>query len=527
MADNNCNNSSVVKEVNNKTTAILESDANSNFLVDIIELSESQEEEVLLAFIRSVYKIFSTFCSRGKLHLSLQQRKAVKGSEDPGDVFNLWLHEKYLLTLRRLLHLLSVGSQNIKEFSLCTLMKFVAEEGKQKSSDGFPNKLFKQICDVFFNGKNSSKACIERFAEFLDYDDVRFFVLKNLAGRLGNVPVSEGEKEPYLVENVFTMLSQVKMKENDEDLNNFLIHDMKSAKGKDGSVSKQPRFTLVKYHKRFFSSAWIGFLAIPLTSEILKKILLNLHTDVLPHMTDPKLLMDFLTDSYNAGGVTSLLALNSLFFLIHKHNLDYPDFFKKLYALFEPNIFYVKYQARFFHLADLFLTSTHLPAYLIGAFVKRLSRLALTAPPHGAMLATAFVCNLIKRHPSVQALIHRKQSGKLLLDGESSEDFQDSCIGDPFIADEPDPAKCNALKSSLWELKTLQHHYYPGVSTLVEMLEKPLDSKETDISDYFDVSYDQLFQKECRKVTQKNSFLEFQVPKGIIGKGMVENWVLS
>ena len=114
-----------------------------------------------------------------------------------------------------------------------------------------------------------------------------------------------------------------------------------------------------------------------------------------------------------------------------------------------------------------------------------------------------------------------------MLDGESSEDFQDSCIGDPFIADEPDPAKCNALKSSLWELKTLQHHYYPGVSTLVEMLEKPLDSKETDISDYFDVSYDQLFQKECRKVTQKNSFLEFQVPKGIIGKGMVENWVLS
>ena len=399
--------SSVVKEVKNKTIAVLESDANSNFIVDIIELSETEEEQVLVAFIRSVYKIFSTFSARGKLHLSAEQLKAAEDSEDPSDIFNHWLHENYLLALKRLLNLLSVGSQNIQEFSLCTLMKFITDEGKRRGC--FPNELFSEILNVLFDEKKEMKACIERFAEYQEYDDVRFFVLKNVVKKVENMSASKGEAQPFLLKNMFAVLIQVKMKEKNEDLDNFLVHVKKSVQGKDFSVSKEPSFTLIKHHKQLFSSSWIDFLRIPLTSEIHKKILLNLHTDVLPHMTDPKLLMDFLTDSYNTGGVTSLLALNGLFFLIHQHNLDYPEFFKKLYALFEPSIFHVKYQARFFHLADLFLSSTHLPAYLIAAFVKRMSRLALTAPPQGAMLVLAFVCNLMKRHPSVQVLIHRNQ----------------------------------------------------------------------------------------------------------------------
>jgi len=398
---------SKVKEIKDKTKAILESDTSSNFIVDILELSETQDEKVLVAFVRSAHKIFTTFSSRGKLHRQTKQKNATKEvkegtSSDPQDIFNYWLHEKYLLTLKRLLNFVRIGSQNLKEFALCTLMKFLVEEAKQVQK--FPNALFRQTCDALFDGKYSMKDCIERFAEYLEYDDVRFYVLKNLGKILGDTSSAAGSQAKYLAENVFAMLNLVKVKEKDEDLNNLLTEIKRSKKG-----GSKINVLDLKQHRRVFSAVWIAFLALPLTSEIHKKVLLNLHSDVLPHMTDPKLLMDFLTDSYNTGGVTSLLALNSLFVLIHKHNLDYPDFFRKLYALFEPNIFYVKYQARFFHLADLFLMSTHLPAYLVAAFVKRLSRLALSAPPSGAMLVIPFVCNLIKRHPSVQVLIHRKQ----------------------------------------------------------------------------------------------------------------------
>ena len=81
------------------------------------------------------------------------------------------------------------------------------------------------------------------------------------------------------------------------------------------------------------------------------------------------------------GGVISLLALHGLFILITKHNLcvipfqfylspllcltignscrDYPDFYANLYRLFQPNIFYVKYRAKFLKLATLFLTSSY------------------------------------------------------------------------------------------------------------------------------------------------------------------------
>jgi len=517
-----------VKEIKDKTKAVLESDTNSNFIVDILELSETQDEKVLVAFVRSAHKIFTTFSSRGKLHRQTKQKRATKEvreetSSDPQDVFSYWLHEKYLLTLRRLLNLLRIGSQNVKEFALCTLMKFLVEEAKQVQK--FPNVLFRQTCDALFDGKYSMKDCIERFAEYLEYDDVRFYVLKNLGKILGDTSNSTGSQAQHLVENVFAMLNLVKMKEKDEELNNLLTEIKRSKKR--GSDKIENNVLDLKQHRNVFTAVWIAFLALPLTSEIHKKVLLNLHSDVLPHLTEPKLLMDFLTDSYNTGGVTSLLALNSLFVLIHKHNLDYPDFFKKLYALFGPNIFYVKYQARFFHLADLFLMSTHLPAYLVAAFVKRLSRLALSAPPSGAMLVIPFVCNLIKRHPSVQVLIHRKQRGKLLLDEGTDESTTSLCQGDPFIADEQDPAKCDAMKSSLWELKTLQSHFYPTVASLVEMLEKPLGAEETDISEYFDQGYDQLFQKECKKITTQNAHLEFQAPKGIISKRMSDHWVLE
>ncbi len=40
-------------------------------------------------------------------------------------------------------------------------------------------------------------------------------------------------------------------------------------------------------------------------------------------------------------------------------NRDYPDFYTKLYALFQPEVFHVKYRAKFFKLANQFLRSTY------------------------------------------------------------------------------------------------------------------------------------------------------------------------
>ena len=40
---------------------------------------------------------------------------------------------------------------------------------------------------------------------------------------------------------------------------------------------------------------------IKLTEAIYKQVLISLDTKVMSHLTDPRMLIDFLTDSYNLG----------------------------------------------------------------------------------------------------------------------------------------------------------------------------------------------------------------------------------
>ena len=121
--------------------------------------------------------------------------------------------------------------------------------------------------------------------------------------------------------------------------------------------------------------------------SLLKEISLQ----VIPFLPRPLLLTDFLLASYSVGGAISLLALSSVYTLISQHNLEFPQFYVKLYQLFSPEVMHVKYRARFFHLSSLFLSSTHLPEYLVAAFVKRLARLCLTAPAHCIPMSLRFL----------------------------------------------------------------------------------------------------------------------------------------
>ena len=47
--------------------------------------------------------------------------------------------------------------------------------------------------------------------------------------------------------------------------------------------------------------------------------------------------------------------------------------------------FLTKYRAKFYRLVDTFLSTPLIPAYVVAAFIKRFARLAIQAPPHGAL----------------------------------------------------------------------------------------------------------------------------------------------
>lgn len=197
----------------------------------------------------------------------------------------------------------------------------------------------------------------------------------------------------------------------------------------------------------------------------------------------PQTLMDFLVDSYNTGGSVSLLALSGLFHLIQTKNLDYPNFYPKLYALLDRDIFFVRYRSSFFRLLDVFLASTHLPAALVASFIKRMARLSLSAPPAAIVTVIPLVYNLLKRHPTCTFMLHRE--------GTPQDRAQWLAHGmkDPFNPSEPDPMKTGAAESCLWELDTLTGHWHPNVATLASILGQQFTKERYTMEDFLDHSY--------------------------------------
>jgi U3 small nucleolar RNA-associated protein 19 len=49
---------------------------------------------------------------------------------------------------------------------------------------------------------------------------------------------------------------------------------------------------------------------------------------------------------------------------------------------------------------------SHLPAAILASFVKRLSRLSLSAPPAAIVMIIPFTYNILKRHPALMVMIH-------------------------------------------------------------------------------------------------------------------------
>jgi len=228
--------------------------------------------------------------------------------------------------------------------------------------------------------------------------------------------------------------------------------------------------------------------------------------------------MDFLTDSYNAGGSTSLQALSGVFYLIQEKNLDYQFFYRKLYSLLDANILHSKHRSRFFRLLDTFLASTHLPAALVASFIKRLSRLCLQAPPAGIVAVIPWMYNILKRHPTCTFMIHRETR-----DPEMKKLMEDEGVDDCFIMDEEDPMETQAIDSCLWEIVMLQSHYHPNVATLAKIISEQFTKQAYNIEDFLDHSYGSMLEAELDKEVKKIPVIEYEIPKKIFTKHEVDS----
>ncbi|XP_022071545.1 nucleolar complex protein 4 homolog [Acanthochromis polyacanthus] len=488
-------------DLNSTVERILESRKNANDVFDIFEFLQSEKEKDVVSAVNACSKLFCTLLERKELFVGKLpgEEEALIGEHSAEDKYRMFMRHRYNSCVEMLLEHLSHELHDVKESALCCLIKFATAEGQHPLEDldwsehySFPREMIQAVVDKLLSKTTDNALLISRFQEFLEMEDLRYYVMSSVRDHVGKVmDKNKGAVLPVYQNNVFLLMSNINMPSKESELTNFMVKQ--EAKHEDWKAAK------LNEHKRVFERMWLGFLKYKLPGSMYKKVLVILHDSILPYMSKPTLMIDFLTAAYDVGGAISLLALNGLFVLIHQHNLDYPDFYKKLYNLLEPSVFHVKYRARFFHLANIFLSSSHLPVYLVAAFAKRLARLALTAPPTALLIVLPFIYNLIRRHPSCRVLIHRP----------STEDVTEP-LEDPYVMDEEDPAQCCALESSLWEIKTLQKHYHPDVAKAAMLINTPLSQQEDDIDEVLETTAFELMERDLKQSEIKNVPLEFE-----------------
>ncbi|KAG2789360.1 hypothetical protein JG687_00003165 [Phytophthora cactorum] len=550
-----------------------------NELPKVVKALQHTDKAVAQAAMQSMRRVLLFFLEKGDLKPKPTEQEAAKkakGTDSQAiDKFRRWLWDVYVNFIKEMLQWLgdSQADSNLRVGALRTLMEFVSREGEIRGGNApaFGNETFTRVVQELAKTEKLKGELASVFkGEYVGaYMDVQYYMLKNLAQILDTA--EDKEQDLALVANALRLLGMVQMPYDAEEITSFLVEPKDSnlpeqemvssdeesddeeeeviatagAKRKAVSDPKKTKKTRglrsVKQHQYAFSLAWIAVLRHKLPQASYKKVLVQLPDDIMPHLVNPLLLADFLTDSYSIGGVTSLLALNSLFILIQDYNFDSPDFYNKLYALLDdPSLYSAKQRDRFFGLLNLFLSSTHLPAYTVAAFAKRLSRSALTAEPGAILFIIPMVYNLILRHKECLQLIHR--TGAFTAAEKAAKRREELSSGsavdaaakklssektemvlkdghDPFINDELDPIKCNALQSSLWELYTMKHHYNADVALKARMFEEKLRHQFVDVDESMEITYKNLFDKQLKRKEKGKVPLAFQPCTALFSTG--------
>ncbi|KAI7163671.1 CBF-domain-containing protein [Hortaea werneckii] len=413
-----------------------------------------------------------------------------------------------------------IGSPDAAQEStaLTLLMRLVKEEtnqGAKRSEQAWKTErsTFFTLVSALLEKKDAEGARQEFVGKYVEeHDDVRFYTFVAVRQYFKLRDVSGMEEQ--LASNAIDILGEIEGIPDSEDQ----IEDWYG----EPPEGKKHQLLSLHTHRKTAQEAWLSIFRLPLDRANRKRILHIATTRILPWFTTRmELLTDFLTDSFSAGDTLSLLALSSIFHLMTTHNLDYPDFYTKLYSLVSGEILHSKHRSRFFRELERFLSSTHLPASIIASFLKRLARLALHAPPGAIVWIIPWTYNMLRAHPACTFLLHRPYHPTHTLYTLANPEWRDQGMrNDTFTPSEPDPNHTGAISSSLWELETLQAHYHPNVATLAKILSEPFTKREYTLEDFLDHSYGSLLEGELDgREVRKEPVVEWEIPKRIVTAG--------
>jgi U3 small nucleolar RNA-associated protein 19 len=462
---------------------ILESRKHYNNIATLLQLAkqpDSDNEAPILAAV-ALCRVFSRLLATGDMVKS-------KGMGEAEALVVSWLKERYREFVDTLLSVFLKSEQPPKQsVGLTLLMRLVKDESKSQKDHNIKNGPLPRLIQVLLLLPEDD-ANRDEFADkyYKQFDDVRYHTFQTIKYVLAPLHVCNADPSRTVLDGDLEAPTRRLVAANSLALLTMLQDIPKSSGDVDTFFTESPAKSPVpslKVYKAHAQEAWLATMRAGLNKEQRKSILTVFSYQIAPWFQQPEMLMDFLTDSYDVGGATSLLALSGLYYLISERNLDYPSFYLKLYSLLDEGLLHSKHRSRFFRLLDTFMSSTHLPAVLVASFIKRLSRLALHGPPAGVVVVVPWVYNMFKRHPACTFMMHRTVSPA------QQEKMTQEGVDDPFNMDEKDPMVTGAIDSSVWELEALQSHYHPNVATLAKIISEQFTKRSYNLEDFLDHSY--------------------------------------
>ncbi|KIM21765.1 hypothetical protein M408DRAFT_300994 [Serendipita vermifera MAFF 305830] len=522
-SDDEENGQKRIESLEQELQTAIETSASLNSLADLLKVAKKNKKQPLMLHkaIYALYRVFSLLISANYYHSpSRPSEKEL--------IVRRWLVER----LDQYLELLASFSEHpepaISQASTQIPFSLLKQLSTSLSVNSGHPQMHTRILRQIVQRHLSSAFPPTSLEELVNkYDDIRWFTLREITGlfRIKGMQVDDllVETSLHLLEHLNSMpktQSAIKSfyipelsrrpdgqtaandtqeeKEEEDDWRAYFdtkpeeeAEEKNGAEGRASQLSTHKALHSLQSHRGQFSMAWLAVLQhIKTSPQQSSRVLSILHRSIMPHLIQPIQLMDWISACVDFDGSIALLAFNALFVLIQEHNLDYPDFYTRLYAVLDRNIMHVKYRARFFRLLELFLSSTHLPATLLASFAKRLSRLSLSAPPSAIIMIIPFIYNILKRHPSLMTMIHRLPDENTPID--------------PFLPDEPSPLLTNALSSSLWEINSHKKHYVIPVATLIGIFSEPFTKPSYIQEDFLDHTYGTMYTADSkRKVTQE------------------------
>ncbi|KAA0185901.1 U3 small nucleolar RNA-associated protein 19 [Fasciolopsis buskii] len=332
---------------------------------------------------------------------------------------------------------------------------------------------------------------LEQLKEVLMYRDATYYFLRHLSTRFKEIANYGNSKPAAFYENSLLVMQ--------------LCLDPKFPMEESLGQPIERKTNLFRYTRlsnlrHEFTQVWLCFFQAHVPDRQMIKAIKILGDGLLHRLGEIRLFSDYIIPIFDPSGVITESASESIppipatwsravtrtvIGLINRGGLNYPRLFPRLYELLDESLLMCPEVERFLVDLDMCLSSLHLAAHIVAAFLKRLSQLALISP---LRLTTAFlllVRNGLKRHIKCSVLVHRKGRPPLrdeqVLVGNDETTPHTSSNGDPYQWNPKNLTSSGVMQSSLWEVASLQHHYAFEVAHLAHQIchpkpNDPLDS---------------------------------------------------